>query len=153
MFVFDTSAYINGRKHHLPIETFPSVWDLIGQRMDDGVIISSSVVLQELSEQDDDIYKWAKARKAAFLEPTAAVQAAAGSLESRMRPSQTRDLADPFVVALAQAEKFTVVTYEGQTFAGVPTKNWDRSMPGICRELGVPCSTLPECLRELGATF
>ena len=33
---------------------------------------------------------------------------------------------------------FTVVTYEGRSFSGIPTKNWDKTMPGICKHLGVP---------------
>jgi hypothetical protein len=64
-----------------------------------------------------------------------------------------RDGADPFVIAEAQVRTFTVVTYEGRSFSGVPTKNWARTMPGICKRVGVPCATLPEALTMLGASF
>jgi hypothetical protein len=46
-----------------------------------------------------------------------------------------------------------VVTYEGRSFSGVPTKNCAKRMPGICQHLGVECRTLPEGLARLGASF
>jgi hypothetical protein len=151
--VFDTSAYINGRKHHLPIETFPGPWDFIGQCMEDRRIVSPLVVLTELESVDDEIYRWALERQEAFLEPSPAVQKAAGEIQAQLPPSKTRGLADPWVIAQAQLLGFAVVTYEGQTFAGVPTKNWSRSMPGMCKKLGVECVTLPQALASLGARF
>jgi hypothetical protein len=38
-------------------------------------------------------------------------------------------------------------------FSGIPTRHWDRTMPGICKHLEVPCCTLPEALAMLGASF
>jgi Domain of unknown function (DUF4411) len=64
-----------------------------------------------------------------------------------------RDGADPFVIAEARVRSFVVVTYEGRSFSGVPTKNWAKRMPGICQHLGVECRTLPEGLASLGASF
>ena len=48
---------------------------------------------------------------------------------------------------------FTVVTYEGRSFSGVPTTRWHRSMPGVCQRFNVACCTLPEALKMLGAEF
>src|SRR6266567_8153402 len=64
-----------------------------------------------------------------------------------------RDAADPWVIAEAKVRGLTVVTYEGRSFAGVPTKRWARSMPGICQHEGVLCVTLPEALTALGGQF
>src|SRR6266567_6311910 len=66
-----------------------------------------------------------------------------------------RDAADPWVIAEAKIRGLAVVTYEGRTFSGVPTseRRWAKSMPGICRRLGVGCVTLPEALGELGGEF
>lgn len=81
---------------------------------------------------------------------------AAGSIyENELPNSGTRDGADPWVIAEARIRGLTFVTYEGRTFSGIPTSEarWARSMPGICKRLGVGCVTLPESLGELGGAF
>jgi hypothetical protein len=95
----------------------------------------------------------AKFRSAHVTEPGEAVQRAAGVLVGMFPNPGVRNRADPFVVAEAQVRGLTVVTYEGRSFSGVPTRNWARTMPGICGHVGVPCRTLPEALAMLDATF
>lgn len=153
MLVFDTSAYVNGRRDHYPFATFPSVWLLVGNAMDDGRIIAPREVLNELRAKDDETCAWAKDHAAAFVEPTEAVQREAGVIYGMLPNPGMRDAADPFVVAEAKVKGLTVVTYEGRSFSGIPTKNWARKMPGICQHVGVTCCTLPEALALLGATF
>ncbi len=153
MLVFDTSAYINGRRYHYPAETFPSVWQLVAEAMTDDRIVSPREVLNELTAKDDDTAAWAKELSDCFVEPSAQVQREAGSIYALLPKPGVRDTADPFVVAEAMVRGFVVVTYEGTSFSGVPTKNWDRRMPGICQHFGVACCTLPEALTSLGARF
>jgi hypothetical protein len=87
------------------------------------------------------------------VEPSAEVQRDSGEILAMLPNPGQRHGADPFVIAEARARGFTVVTYEGRSFTGVPTRNWSRTMPGICQRLSVPCRTLPEALTMLGASF
>jgi hypothetical protein len=151
--VFDTSAYLNGWRDHLPPATFPSVWTLIADAMEDGRIVGPREVYNELRRKDDDVSAWAHARASQFTDPTPEVQREAGIILALLPNPGIRDGADPFVVAEAKVRGFTVVTYEGRTFSGVPTRNWARSMPGICAHQSVQCCTLPEALRLLGGLF
>jgi hypothetical protein len=151
--VLDTSAYMNGRKDHYPPATFPSVWELIAEAMTDGRIVPPREVFRELVAKDDEIAEWAKTLTGAFLDPSAEVQRAAGEVYAMFPGAGRRDGADPFVVAEALVRGFTVVTYEGRSFSGVPTTRWHRTMPGICGHAEVPCATLPEALMMLGASF
>lgn len=153
MFVFDSSAYISPWRHHLPRETFPGVWAFIEAAMEDGRIISPRAVYTELEQKDDDVYKWGRQRAASFVEPTEAVQRDAGVIYADFPQNSLRNAADPWVIAEARARELTVVTYEGQTFSGVPTTRWHRSMPGICGRHDVACVTLPEALGLLGGLF
>lgn len=153
MLVLDTSAYMNGWRDHYPPETFPSVWTLVVDAMADGRIVPPREVFRELVAKDDDIAAWAKDLGGLFLDPSEAVQRAAGQIYAMFPGAGRRDGADPFVVAEAQVRGFAVVTYEGRSFSGIPTKRWHRSMPGICGQVGVPCVTLPEALAMLGASF
>ncbi|HJQ83056.1 MAG TPA: DUF4411 family protein [Candidatus Binatia bacterium] len=156
MFVFDSSAYINGWRDHLPPSTFPSVWALIDSCFEDGRVVSPREVYNELTRKDDDVAAWAKDRLHGFVEPTQEVMRAAGAIfEHELPASGERDAADPWVIAEARVRRLAVVTYEGRTFSGVPTseRRWATSMPGICLRLGVGCVTLPEALGQLGGEF
>ena len=153
LFVFDTSAYINGWRDHYPQPTFPGVWRFIEESIGSGHIISPREVFNEIKEKDDDIYKWARKRVESFVDPIPEVQGMVDGIYSSFRNPTVRNKADPWVIAEAKARLLTVVTYEGRTFSGVPTKRWDRSMPGICQYHTVPCITLPEALQQLGGSF
>lgn len=153
MLVFDTSAFINGRRDHYPAETFPSIWEFVALAMRDGRIVAPWEVLNELKAKDDETCAWAKERSECFVAPSADVQRLAGEILGMLPNPGVRDGADPFVVAEARTRGFTVVTYEGRSFSGVATKNWARRMPGICQHFGVECRTLPEALAMLGASF
>lgn len=104
--------------------------------------------------KDDSIIDWVKPLAHVFEDPMPEVQRAVGVIYKEFSAgSGRRDSADPFVIAEARARGLTVVTYEGRSFSGVPTRRWERSMPGICQRFSVPCRTLPEALAMLGATF
>lgn len=153
MFVFDTSAFLNGWHDHLPPSTFGSVWEFIGAAMENGQIIAPREVLTELRAKDDEVSAWASERADAFVEASEDVQRRAGEIYELLPNPNLRDQADPFVIAEAENRSLAVVTYEGRTFSGVPTTRWWRQMPGICQQLGVGCVTLPESLTDLGGSF
>lgn len=157
MLVFDTSAFVNGWRDHYPRATFPSVWERVSEAMAARTVVAPREVYRELvgpnKQKDDEIAAWLRERGEAFLDPTEAVQRAVGPIYAEFPGPGRRDGADPFVIAEAQIRGLTVVTYEGRSHSGVPTKRWHRSMPGICQHIGVPCATLPEALGMLGATF
>ncbi len=155
MFVFDTSAYISGWNHHLRPRNFPGVWALLEAALDNGRIISPRAVYAELEAKDDELYAWARPRAALFVEASEEIQRAAGVIQQELPENPLRNVADPWVIAEAQARELTVVTYEGQTFAGarIPITRWHRSMPGICQHYGVACVTLPDAIDALGGVF
>ena len=154
MLVFDTSAYLNGRRDHYPPKTFPSVWELVAAAMADGRIIAPREVYRELVAKDDELTAWCRQLPLhVFVDPIEPVQRRVGVVYAQFANPGRRDGADPFVIAEAQHRGFTVVTYEGRSFSGVPTRNWARTMPGICKHFAVPCCTLPEALTMLGASF
>lgn len=155
MLVLDTSAYINGQRDHLPRATFPSVWHLVGDAITDGRIVLPREVFRELTEKDDDIAEWISSHSQSAVEPSEETQRRAGEVLSQFAQAEGRNAAEPFVLAEADLQGFTVVTYEGRTFSGVPTAptRWHRSMPGVCQHFGIPCCTLPEALTALGASI
>ncbi len=153
MLVCDTSCYINGQRDQLPLATFPSVWAAVGVAITDGRILLPREVYREINEQDDLVAKWIKQYQDKQVEPCEPVQQLAGRYTAQFPASGLRNAADPFVLAEARHRSFTVCTYEGRTFSGVPTRRWQRSMPGICLHFQIPCCTMPEALGMLGVSL
>ncbi len=150
-FVFDTSAFINGRRDHFFPDMVPSAWRLVEDAIEDGRVLVVRAVLRELEEQEDDATELVQRHADAVVEPSEALQKRAGELALEFPAHHRRHRADPFILAEAEARGFIVVTYEGVTFAGIAvTKGWHKSMPGVCARFNIPCCTLPQALRDLG---
>ena len=64
-YVFDSNIFI-GLERRQPRDVYPSVWKKIDELMEDGTIISSAEVFDELSLGDDTLSAWAKAEKKVF---------------------------------------------------------------------------------------
>ena len=110
MLVFDTSAYINGRRDHLPPATFPSVWARIEEALADHRILLPREVFVELRAKDDETAEWIKQFRA--VDPIREVQVEVGPIYAEFsNGSGRRDGADPFVIAEARHRGLTVVTY------------------------------------------
>lgn len=64
-----------------------------------------------------------------------------------MKATKNRNGADPFVIATALVNGFTVVTEE---LGGSPTKP---KIPSVCTALGVRCINVLQFIREQGWSF
>ena len=138
MFVFDTSAYMNGRRDHFRPSFVPTLWAIVEVAIVDGRIVLPREVYRELTFYDDELADWIKTLAGHVVEPSQPVQRRAGEFEQHFPKSAARNRADPFILAEAEARQFAVVTYEGRTFRGVPTTNWTRTMPDVCQRFGIP---------------
>lgn len=59
IYVFDSNIFINLQRRQ-PLDIYPSLWNKIGELMEDGIIISSQEVYDEISIGGDELEKWAK---------------------------------------------------------------------------------------------
>jgi hypothetical protein len=80
VFVFDTSAFINGRKFHFLPTIVPSIWKQIEDAIDDGRVIVPREVFRELTVIDDDTAAFIRRHAGAVVEPSELVQRRAGEL-------------------------------------------------------------------------
>ena len=150
MFIFDSSAFINGSQHHYYLDTMGSVWALIEEAIDDGRVVIPREVFREVVEQEDAISELVRRHEAAVAEPSQNVQARVGRFQQLFPRPGVRDRADPFIMAEAEIRGYSVVTYEGITFSGAPARGADKKLPAICAGVGIACGTLPDALRQLG---
>lgn len=103
--------------------------------------MSSIMVLDECSRRSPDLHEWLKDREAMFVMPDAAVQARVNHIVNAytglVMQGKEKFAADPFLIATAEANSFTVVTEE----TGPDSL---RKIPGVCRALKVPSINLME---------
>ena len=72
-YVFDSNIFINLQRRQ-PIDIYPSLWSRIGELMDEGTIVSSQEVYDEIMIGGDDLEKWVKSRKECFVPSSVPVQ-------------------------------------------------------------------------------
>ncbi len=151
VFVFDTSAFINGWNDHYPRPALDGLWEFMERENAAGRILIPRAVVNETARGGDTLHEWIKARD--HTQPSEAAMARVGQLEEQFdfgKPN--RNEADPWVIAEAESRGFAVVTYEGRAFSGGPQagRRRDQPMPGICQQLGVHCVNPGTALGELG---
>jgi len=126
--------------------------------MHKGHLIAPHEVLRELSKQDDEIYKWAKTQKTAFID----LDGEQGMLLNEVltvfpalaAAMKTSPHADPIVVSLAPLytrrdpnSPCTVITEEKLRGVG------SHKVPNVCKRFGLKTGTLLDVLREEGLKF
>jgi len=149
IYSFDSSAFINGWHRYYPPDIFPTIWSDIDNLSQEGRLIATEEVLKELEKKDDVIYEWAKLRPHIFRLLDEQIQLTVIDIlrdfPRLIDNRRQRSGADPFVLALAQIEGASVVTFES------PSSNLERpKIPDVCLALGVPCMTLLHLIRQEG---
>lgn len=152
----DTCSLITLKNY--PRDLFDPLWSFIEGLIADGHLISPHEVLRELSKQDDEIYKWAKSQKRAFVEldgeQGAILTEILAEFPALAEAMKVSPHADPIVVSLAllytrreNASPCTVVTEEKLRGAG------SHKVPNVCKHFGLKTGTLLDVLREEGLKF
>jgi len=101
--IMDSSSLIELNRHN-PIDVFPSVWKNMEYLISKGLLVATTEVLNEITERDDQLAKWAKEQSNFFRAPTQKqIEILKGILKaypSMVREDRKYD-ADPWVIALA----------------------------------------------------
>jgi hypothetical protein len=153
LYSIDTSGLINPWRFDYPPTVFPGIWDSLSELIDKEVVVASEEVFHEI-KPGDDLYDWVNARKKMFLPLDADVQQAVTDILSIhtawIPPDRSKNMADPFVVAVAKVHGCTVVS--GETWSNSP-KPENVRIPNVCHGLGIRHITFLELMREQGWMF
>lgn len=145
-YVFDSNEFINLQRRQ-PIDIMPTLWNIIGEQMEKGVIISSREVYDELMIGGDELKDWAKIHKECFLPSTVELQNSVREILSVHRGlvegGRKKNSADPFVIALAKQKQCKVVTEE--TRNGNPNSP---KIPDVCDHYKIECIDFVTFARE-----
>jgi hypothetical protein len=145
---FDTSTFIEAWKRHYPRDLFPTIWEFLIQKAAEGIIFASALVKKELENQEDELYDFIRENlEFIFTIPTEDEHAICKELINhpdfnKWGKGKAHE-ADPFVVALAAAHGYCVVSYEA-------LKKEKNSIPRACTIKNVEHKTFIEFLRTEG---
>jgi len=158
-FWLDTDSFVRPYREAYRFATVPKFWEFLEQKSKEQVIVSSELVLEELTnDKPDELGVWAKQQQGTlFLLPTEAVQQVLGQIvESVNNNKQYADPwihaflggADPWIIAHAKALGGRVVTFE----VSAPDSKRPK-IPDVAARFGVRCINLWDMLTELKASF
>ena len=150
----DADSLIRTKNGPYGFDIAPSFWSFIEQKMNEGIVSSSSMVFGELENGDeDDLLIWAKQQKenGHFIDPDAAVQTIlrqiADYVNENYPPFQASTFlsgADPWIIAHAKAHGGMVVTFE------VPAPNSNKpKIPDVAAQFHVETLNIYQMVREL----
>jgi hypothetical protein len=142
----DSSGILDLFRYYPP-DVFPTIWTQMDSAASGGIVFAIDEVYRELEKKDDVAFQWLKARRIMVVAlDTEIQQRVATILTAHPRLVDTRrnrSFGDPFVIALAQARGFSVVT--GEPASGVVAKP---NIPDVCTVLGIPCMNVLTMFRN-----
>ena len=161
-YLLDSNVFISSHQTFFAMDICPGFWDWLEAMKNADRIVSINRVFGEITDQEDKLCDWAKARVGWFLpdndqmakslpEVSTWVHSAVVSGSPYDQPAKTKWMgngADQYLVAYAKGNGLTLVTQE--IHSNKPT---EVKIPTVCRGLNVPCLNLFKMLRDEGAVM
>ena len=148
---FDTSAWIGAWYRRLPHDVVPSFWRNVEGLIAREEVGSIDEVQRELEHKSDPLLAWAKNQSGLMHPITPDVWTRARQIvraHAALTPTTGRNVADPYVIALAQLHGATVVTEEEPAKKASAVK-----IPDVCKALGVNWLSVYDFVRAEGWSF
>ena len=152
-YCIDSCALIDLWHRDYPPATFPTLWKELTQMVDNGEIVSTIEVYNELEPQHDELSKWVKQHKNMFIDidcPQLDVLRTIYNKYPSMVLNTSKTSADAFLVALAKIKELTVITSELKSI-NPSLKN--PKVPNLCDEFCVKWINLVNFFKVKGWRF
>jgi hypothetical protein len=145
----DTSGLLDGRRRYYPPSVFAGLWEDIEDLIQAGGLAPEEV-LHDLEKQDDAVHAWVSTQPELFVPLDNDIQIATTEIMTVFNEwvpaDQSRNVADPFVVALARVRGCPVVSGEHWSNSPYPAKV---AIPNVCAHFGLRHMTFLEVVRDL----
>jgi hypothetical protein len=149
MHSFDTSGFLDAWVRHYPPDIFHSFWRQMEKSVTQEIIKVSDEVLEELERKDDGAGDWIRDRPTMIVPTDENIQREVSrilAIHPRLvNAGKRRSGGDPFVIAVARLNNYTVIT--GESGSG---RLSHPKIPDVCSSLGVPCINLLDSVRQQG---
>lgn len=131
-YAIDACSLINiSKNYNIKKKAFAHVWEKLDEMFENGELLSSSEIFEEL--KDDDLLAWAKKHKNKFVPLSKEIQNRVSEILSEYPEmikirSVANSNGDPFLLATAIENNCCVVTDEG---------SGDYKLPNICKKYNI----------------
>ncbi|MGA4578056.1 DUF4411 family protein [Limisphaera sp. VF-2] len=157
MYSVDTSALMDWQARFYPTDVFVRLKERMEALIAAGKMRAPAIVREELNAVGPPaLITWAKQQTRLFVPMAESLQAEARAIQDRYPEladaGSPHESYDPWVIALAKLNKWTVVSQE--TSANEkrrPARTY--YIPDVCRDLGIPCINLLGLMRKERWTF
>ncbi|GHV82445.1 hypothetical protein AGMMS49991_10030 [Spirochaetia bacterium] len=167
VFIIDSNALVRPYREFYPFDFAPSFWDALAREIINKRIVVLDSVFKELTrapkDKEDALSHWIKSIDGLkplshkddaiiqnYRKVLTYIQNCGFYKERALANWSAEDIADPWIIASAMANNYTVITMESG--AGSLQKNQPSSnakIPDICKQFNVKCENLFYLIRAL----
>ena len=146
IYIIDACALIDASKNYpLGKKTFQSIWDKIAEMFEEGTLMSSAEIFDEV--KDKDISEWLKSYKSCFIPIDESIQKTTKEILDKFpnmininKNKKSSSNGDPFLIATAIEKQGIVVTNE---------KNGLNKIPAVCKSFNIESINLLQFIDEI----
>ena len=163
-YIIDSDTLITPKRLFYPFDMFLDFWKFIEQKIKSEEIKILDIVYDEINKGGDELSKWISAIKnielinhvdSSFITQYSNIldyiQNSPLYRPEALKTWATATTADPWLIAVALTNSYTVVTFERSNAglnANQPSR--DAKIPDVCRRFNVKCEDLYYMMRQLG---
>lgn len=146
IYIIDACALIDASKNYpLGKKTFQSIWDKIAEMFEEGTLMSSTEIFDEV--KDKDISDWLKSYKSNFIPIDESIQKTTKEILDKFpnmininKNKKSSSNGDPFLIATAIEKQGVIVTNE---------KNGLNKIPAVCKAFNIESINLLQFIDEI----
>lgn len=163
-FLIDSNAFVTPYRQYYAFDLVPSYWEEISKCANSGRLVLLDMVKAEMDKGEDDLANWIS-RQAGFVicnhispemidmyqEVLQYIQMCGLYKEQALRTWANGDVADPWLIAAAAVNDYTIITAEVPS-GGLSVKNPNRhaKIPDVAKRFRVRANNLYYMMRRLG---
>lgn len=163
-FLVDTNSFIKPYRQYYAFDLVPTYWDKLSKYIDKGRIILLDIVKEEIDKGNDDLKDWVDKQNGfeickhvtkeiidKYQEVLQYIQNCGLYMERALHAWANEDVADPWLIAAASVNGYTIITLESPS-GGLSPKNKNREarIPDVAKAFGVKTNNLFYMMRQLG---
>lgn len=164
-FILDTNFFIQAHRSIYPLDVVQSFWLKVNDLSQNGVIVSIDKVKKEIyddSSHEDELKLWCDSNLPnnffintdSVLQNYISIVNWTNSMTNHYTSNAVQefletDLADPWLIAFAMSNDWTIVTYEKSE----PNRKNRIKIPQVCNQFNVRYVNAIEMFRELNESF
>lgn len=164
IFLLDSNVFITPYRLYYPFDFAPGYWQQLEASLQLDNVKVPDVVFKEVSRMEDELSVWIKNLSSFKPLPTKAssvlanyrkvlsyVQSCGLYKDEALRNWAQKDIADPWLIAVAMELKAIIITEEVSVGSGLSTKNPSKNakLPDVANYFGVKCERLFYFMREM----